>query len=54
MAVKKFTKYVIKSEFYLPTGEPPERNIGEILEGIKAIGGKPEIVITKLVDEKAE
>ena len=52
MAVKKFTKYVVKAEFYLPTETTPEKSISEILEGIKTLGGIPTIAITKLVDDK--
>jgi len=49
--VKKFNRIVIKSEFYLTTQTAPEHSIDEILGGIKALGGKPTITGTKLVDE---
>jgi hypothetical protein len=51
MAVKKYNEVVIKSVFYLPTQITPEHSIDEIISGIKALGGKPTITGTKLVDE---
>jgi len=50
-AVKKFNRVVINSEFYLTTQTTPEHSIDEIMAGIKALGGKPTITGTKLVDE---
>ncbi len=50
-AVKKYNRIVIESEFYLTTQVAPEHSIDEIIGGIKALGGKPTITGTKLVDE---
>lgn len=52
MAVKKFTEYTIKSKFYLPTDRTPEQTIEVILKGIEGLGGRPQIVGTKLVDKE--
>lgn len=51
MAVKKFTEYTIKSKFYLPTDKAPEKSIDEIIKGIGELGGKSQIVGTKLVND---
>ena len=50
-AVKKFNRIVIETEFYLTTQITPEHSIDDIISGIKALGGKPTITGTKLVDE---
>jgi len=54
MAVKKFTEVTVKVKFYQPTDKTPEKSIDEIMAGIKELGGKPEIVGTKLVNDKGE
>lgn len=49
--VFKYSKVTIKSDFYIAQQETPERSIGEIMEGIKGLGGFAEIVGTKLTDD---
>ena len=50
--VFKYNKVTIKSDFYLTTQTTPQFSIGDITEKIKELGGNPEIICTKLVDEK--
>lgn len=50
-AVKKFNRVTIKTDYYITQTEKPEHSIDEIIEGHKALGGKPTIIGTKLVDE---
>lgn len=49
--VLKYNKVTIKVEFYLTTQTTPQFSIGDIVERITELGGKPEIIGTKLVDE---
>jgi hypothetical protein len=52
--VSKYNRVTIKTDFYITQQETPERSIGEIMEAIKGLGGIPEIIGTKLVDEMTE
>ena len=49
--LKKYTEYTIKSKFYLTADKAPEKTIEQIVEEIKNLGGKPEIIGNKLVKE---